>query len=134
MKCYRSKRRNNCIVAGIISICLIGLLVWIYKIGFLLQALLCLGAVIAVGLLHTKLGGNGKLQLYGIPFGSAIVFGLLLWFFGGRWYIYLGGPLLMLGLSTQTMWKSVVQKRIRVFALITAGVDLGWSHCPQYGF
>ena len=104
-------------MSKIIILVAAGLLVWLYTMGYLLQAILCFGAVLGVGVLHEKLGGNGKKQLYGIPFGCALAFGLILWLFGGRWYLCLGGPLLMLGVSTQTLWESGGQKRIRMAAL-----------------
>lgn len=104
-------------MSNIITLVVVCLLVWLYTMGYLLQAILCFGAVLGVGVLHEKLGGNGKKQLYGIPFGCALAFGLILWLFGGRWYLCLGGPLLMLGVSTQTLWESGGQKRIRMAAL-----------------
>ena len=109
-------------MSTIIILVVVGLLVWLYTMGYLFQAILCFGAVLGVGVLHEKLGEDGKKQLYGIPFGCAIVFGLLLWLFGSRWYICLGGPLLMLGVSTQTLWTSGGQKRIRVAALVLLAV------------
>ena len=105
-------------MSTIIILVVVGLLVWLYTMGYLFQAILCVAAVLGVGVLHEKLGGNGKKQLYGIPFGCAIAFGLLLWLFGARWYICLGGPLTMLGISTQTQWTSGGQRRIRVAALV----------------
>lgn len=105
-------------MSTVIILVTVGLLVWLYTMGYLLQATLCFGVVLGVGVLHEKLGGSGKKQLYGIPFGCALAFGLLLWLFGSRWYICLGGPLLMLGVSTQTLWKSGGQKWIRVVALV----------------
>ena len=105
-------------MSTIIILVVVGLLVWLYTMGYLLQAILCFGAVLGVGVLHEKLGENGKKQFYGIPFGCAIAFGLLLWLFGARWYICLSGPLLILNVSTQTLWKSGGQKRIRTVALL----------------
>lgn len=104
-------------MSTIIILVAVGLLVWLYTMGYLLPAILCFAAVLGVGVLHEKLGGSGKKQMYGIPFGCALAFGLILWLFGSRWYICVGGPLMMLGVSTQTLWKSGGQKKIRMAAL-----------------
>ena len=104
-------------MSTIIILVAVGLLVWLYTMGYLLPAILCFAAVLGVGVLHEKLGGRGKKQMYGIPFGCALAFGLILWLFGSRWYICVGGPLMMLGVSTQTLWKSGGQKKIRMAAL-----------------
>ena len=104
-------------MSTIIILIVVGLLVWLYTMGYLLQAILCFAAMLGVGVLHEKLGGSGKKQMYGIPFGCALAFGLILWLFGSRWYICVGGPLMMLGVSTQTLWKSGGQKKIRMAAL-----------------
>ena len=105
-------------MSTIIILVAVGLLVWLYTMGYLLQAILCFAAMLGVGVLHEKLGGSGKKQMYGIPFGCALAFGLILWLFGSRWYICVGGPLMMLGVSTQTLWKSGGQKKIRMAALV----------------
>ena len=104
-------------MSTIIILIVVGLLVWLYTMGYLLQAILCFATMLGVGVLHEKLGGSGKKQMYGIPFGCALAFGLILWLFGSRWYICVGGPLMMLGVSTQTLWKSGGQKKIRMAAL-----------------
>ena len=104
-------------MSTIIILIVVGLLVWLYTMGYLLQAILCFAAMLGVGVLHEKLGGSGKKQMYGIPFGCALAFGLILWLFGSRWYICVGGPLMMLGVSTQTLWKSGGQQKIRMAAL-----------------
>ena len=86
MKC---RKGWDHIMSTIIILVTVGLLVWLYTMGYLLQAILCFGAVLGVCVLHEKLGANVKKQLYGIPFGCALAFGLILWLFGGRWYLCL---------------------------------------------
>lgn len=101
----------------VVVLVVIGLLVWLYTSGYLLQALLCLAALIGAGVLHEKLGPSDKKLLYGIPLGCAVAFGLLLWLLGWPWYLFVGGPLLMLAAST-VQWKSKGQRRLKIVAWV----------------
>ena len=47
-------------MSTIIILIVVGLLVWLYTMGYLLQAILCFAAMLGVGVLHEKLGGSGK--------------------------------------------------------------------------